>query len=147
MSNRVVVLATVVGWLASTYAQGTDAFQEIMPVTDPAMKKSLNGEWRLKVIDGISEEPTVPDVDNSWGSIPVPACWETYGFCKPKYDSPNALTGYYRTTFTVPTAWQGLRIVLRFDGVLYGYNLWVNGKQAGPGDRRIIRHCSTSLTI
>lgn len=131
MMKRVVVLAAVVGWLFSTYAQGNDAFQEILPVTDPAMKKSLNGEWGLKVIDGITENPTVPGVDDSWGRIPVPGCWETYGFCKPKYDSPNALTGYYRTTFAVPSAWQGQRIVLRFDGVLYGYDLWVNGKQAG----------------
>ena len=41
------------------------------------------------------------------------------------------MTGYYRTTFSVPTEWKGKRIVLRLDGVLYGYDLWINGKKAG----------------
>ncbi len=117
-----------------------DAFQGILPVTDPAMKKSLNGEWSLKVEEGItiSEENElnknycpVPAEDSTWGRIPVPGCWEAYGFCRPKYDSPDPLTGYYRTTFSVPAEWKGMRIVLRFDGVLYGYVLWVNGKKAG----------------
>ena len=117
-----------------------DAFQGILPVTDPAMKKSLNGEWSLKVEEGItiSEENElnknycpVPAEDSTWGKIPVPGCWEAYGFCRPKYDSPDPLTGYYRTTFSVPAEWKGMRIVLRFDGVLYGYGLWVNGKKAG----------------
>ncbi len=112
-------------------AQVRDAFQGILPVTDPQMKRSLNGEWSLKVIDGITDEITVPALDKTWGMIPVPGCWEAYSFCKPSYDSPKPLTGYYRTTFSVPEAWKGQQIVLRFDGVLYGYDLWVNGHHAG----------------
>ena len=112
-------------------AQVSDAFSGILPVTDPAMKKSLNGEWRLKVVKGITDEQSVPGVDGTWGTIPVPGCWEAYGFCKPKYDSPDSLTGYYRTTFSVPKAWNGMRIALRFDGVLYGYDLFINGRHAG----------------
>ena len=112
-------------------AQVRDAFQGILPVTDPLMKRSLNGEWSLKVIDGITDDTTVPATDETWGKIPVPGCWEQYGFCKPKYDSPNPLTGYYRTTFTVPQEWRGQRIVLRLDGVLYGYDLWINDKTVG----------------
>ena len=108
-----------------------DAFQGILPVTDAKMQKSLNGQWNLKVVEGITADATVPAVDDSWGKIPVPGCWENYGFCKAKYDSPNALTGYYRTKFSVPEEWLGQRIVLRFDGVLYGYDLWINGHQAG----------------
>ena len=113
------------------YAEIVDAFQGVLPVTDPRMKKSLNGEWSLKVINEITNDDTVPIVDGTWSTIPVPGCWEAYGFCKPKYDSPNPLTGYYRTTFTVPQTWKGQRIVIRFDGVLYGYDLWINGKRAG----------------
>ena len=108
-----------------------DAFQGILPVTDAKMQKSLNGQWNLKVVEGITADATVPAADDSWGKIPVPGCWENYGFCKAKYDSPNALTGYYRTKFSVPEEWRGQRIVLRFDGVLYGYDLWINGHQAG----------------
>lgn len=101
---------------------------ECCPATDPQMKMSLNGEWSLKVIDGITDDKRVPEADDTWGRIPVPGCWEQYGFCKPSYDKAQPLTGYYRTTFIVPDAWKGQNIVIRLDGVLYGYDLWINGK-------------------
>ena len=131
MKRLILVLLTAVIAITASAQEVRDAFQGILPVTDPQMKRSLNGEWNLKVIDGINEDTTVPATDETWGKIPVPGCWEAYGFCKPKYDSPNPLTGYYRTTFTVPQEWRGQRIVLRFDGVLYGYDLWINGKAVG----------------
>ena len=112
-------------------AQVADAFQGVLPVTDPAMKCTLNGEWSLKVVDGITDDAAVPETDATWGKIPVPGCWEVYGFCKPSYDSAKPMTGYYRTAFTVPAAWRGQRIAIRFDGVLYGYDLWINGKEVG----------------
>ena len=112
-------------------AQVADAFQGVLPVTDPAMKCTLNGEWSLKVVDGITDDAAVPETDATWGKIPVPGCWEAYGFCKPSYDSAKPMTGYYRTAFTVPAAWRGQRIAIRFDGVLYGYDLWINGKEVG----------------
>ena len=127
-------LVSVMGLLllfAGMKAQVNDAFQGVLPVTDPMMKKSLNGEWQLKVIKGIADSQTVPALDETWGRIPVPGCWEQYGFCTPSYDKAQPLTGYYRTTFTVPEAWKGQQVFIRFDGVLYGYDLWVNGKAVG----------------
>ena len=112
-------------------AQVTDAFQGILPVTDTQMKRSLNGEWNLKVVKGITDDPSVPATDDTWRMIPVPGCWEAYGFCKPTYHHADSLTGYYRTTFTVPETWKGQCMIIRFDGVLYGYDLWINGKFAG----------------
>ena len=117
--------------LFSTAMQADDAFHGILPVTDRTMTRSLNGEWALKVIEGTADTDEVPAQDGSWGKIPVPGCWEAYGYCKPSYDKANPLTGYYRTTFSVPAEWKGKRIVLRLDGVLYGYDLWINGKKAG----------------
>ena len=117
--------------LFSITVQADDAFHGILPVTDRTMMRSLNGEWALKVIEGTADTDEVPAQDGSWGKIPVPGCWEAYGYCKPSYDKANPLTGYYRTTFSVPTEWKGKRIVLRLDGVLYGYDLWINGKKAG----------------
>lgn len=117
--------------LFSTAMQADDAFHGILPVTDRTMMRSLNGEWALKVIEGTADTDEVPAQDGSWDKIPVPGCWEAYGYCKPSYDKANPLTGYYRTTFSVPTEWKGKRIVLRLDGVLYGYDLWINGKKAG----------------
>ena len=125
----------MVGLLAAmalgAMAQVRDAFGGVLPVTDPAMKKCLNGEWHLKVVEGIIDDTAVPTVDATWGKIPVPGCWEVYGFSKPSYDRALPLTGYYRTTFDLPEEWRGMRICIRFDGVLYGYDLWVNGRQAG----------------
>lgn len=118
-------------WAMSVQAQVVDAFQGILPVTDPQMKKSLNGKWNLKVVKGITDDKSVPATDDTWSAIPVPGCFEAYGFCKPTYHHADSLTGYYRTAFSIPQEWKGQRIVIRFDGVLYGYDLWINGKSVG----------------
>ena len=127
-------MLSLCGLLAGVLAAGAqtvDAIQGILPVTDPAMTVSLNGAWKLKVVEGITESHEVPPCDASWGEIPVPGCWEVYGFSQPAYDSPKPLTGFYRTEIAVPAQWSGQRIVLRLDGVLYGYDLWINGREVG----------------
>ncbi len=111
--------------LANTMAQVRDAFSGILPVTDSKMMRSLNGNWSLKVYER-SDSSSCKE-----GVIPVPGCWEAYGFSKPSYDKALDLTGEYTTTFIVPQEWRGQRIVLRFDGVLYGYDLFINGHEAG----------------
>ena len=129
--KRVLCVIGLVLLLSNVMAQIKDAFQGILPVTDPQMMRSLNSEWHIKIVKGITDDTTVPTVDKSWGKIPVPGCWEAYGLCKPTYHHADSLIGYYRTTFSVPEKWKGQRIVLRFDGVLYGYDLWINDKLAG----------------
>lgn len=129
--KRLVSMIALALLAAGAKAQVKDAFDGILPVTDPKMEMSLNGEWQLKVVEGITSDKKVPATDDTWRQIPVPGCWEAYGFCKPKYDSASALTGYYRTTFSIPKAWKGQHIVIRFDGVLYGYDLWINDKAVG----------------
>ena len=131
MKKSFVIVTLIVCHLMVCKAQVVDAFGGFLPVTDKQMMRSLNGEWKLKVVEGIKDDSSVPQEDGSWGTIPVPGCWEAYGFCKPTYDKTDPLTGYYRTAFEVPLEWKGQRIVLRFDGVLYGYDLWINGKKAG----------------
>ena len=132
MMRRACCLSWFVALAMTLSAQVPDAFHGILPVTDAAMKKSLNGEWNIKVereivvcAEGVLHQP-IPTLDDSWSKIPVPGCWEAYGLCPPKYDSAAPLTGFYRTTFTIPEAWKDQRIVLRMDGVLYGYDLWIN---------------------
>ena len=131
MNKKLVSIISLALLVIGVEAQVRDAFDGVLPVTDPQMKMSLNGEWSLKVIDGITDDKRVPEADDTWGRIPVPGCWEQYGFCKPSYDKALPLTGYYRTTFIVPDAWKGQNIVIRLDGVLYGYDLWINGKSVG----------------
>ncbi len=131
MKRLILTAGCLLSFALLLQAQVRDAFQGVLPVTDPQMQKSLNGVWQLKVVEGVVPETTVPEADASFKPIIVPGCWEAHGFCKPHYDSATPLTGYYRTTFSVPEAWRDMRIVLRFDGVLYGYDLWINGKTAG----------------
>ncbi len=116
MMKKILLVVLLSALLSHTgvFAQVRDAFSGILPVTDPQMMQSLNGVWML---DG--------------KEIPVPGCWEAYGFSKPSYDKADDLVKEYTTTFTVPQKWQGHCIALRFDGVLYGYDLYVNGQEAG----------------
>ena len=74
--RRTVSVICLVMLMAGIKAQVRDAFDGILPVTDPQMKQSLNGEWQLKVVHGISDDLTVPIADETWGRIPVPGCWE-----------------------------------------------------------------------
>lgn len=132
MTKRILLAAFCIFLTITVNSQNIgDAFKGILPVTDPSMKISLNGTWALKVVEGITDDISVPAEDPSWGSIPVPGCWETYGFWHTNYAKTQPISGYYRTSFRVPARWKGQRIVLRFDGVLYGYDLWVNGHYAG----------------
>ena len=118
------------------HAEIADALKGIWPVTQKEMMMSLNGEWQLKVVDGVDSHDDgvakgVPATDNSWKSIPVPGCWEAYAFCEPRYNYPDSLTGYYRTSFTVPREWKGQQVIIRLDGVLRGYDLWLNEQYVG----------------
>lgn len=116
----------------------TMAFQAIggiLPVTDKAAMKNLDGIWKLKVIHGVEKDSTVPDLDSTWGDIPVSGCWEQFGFSKSSYTFPDSLTGFYRMTFTVPDGWDGNRVALRLDGVLRGYHLWINGRYVGSWEQ------------
>ncbi len=51
--------------------------------------------------------------------------WFTYN------DSMKNPVGHYRRTFTVPDAWDGRDVFVRFNGAGHGYYVWVNGKFAG----------------
>ena len=103
--------------------------------------QTLHGEWLLKVTKGITNTPAVPPADETWGRIAVPGCWESPGagapaekacpFSKPTYDYPDSLTGFYRTSFTIPETWKGQLVFIRFDGVLRGYDLWLNDQYVG----------------
>lgn len=124
----------VFNWLSAN-AQIGDAIKGIWPVTDKSMMQSLNGEWQLKVVKGVTDDKSVPSADASWRKIPVPGCWEAYGFCEPRYSFPDSLTGYYRTAFTVPSEWKGQRVIIRFDGVLRGYDLWLNDQLVGSWEQ------------
>jgi len=96
----------------------------------------LNGDWRFKYVPAVDAPADADfhrlDFDaSSWATIPVPGHWELHGFAAPSYAEVEAGTGMYRHAFHVPPDWRGQRVMLRFDGVLYGLHVWINGKSVG----------------
>lgn len=131
MIKRFLAFLIVATAVFESHAYDSCAMKGYLPVTEKSAMKSLNGKWKLKVIEGVTNETEVPEADAAWGEISVPGCWEQYGFSKASYSFPDSLTGFYRTEFTVPSEWKGNNVVLRLDGVLRGYHLWLNGKHVG----------------
>ena len=124
-------------WLFILSLSGQASAADIVPTKDPAWSQSLNGNWSFKYLPGLDAgadaQFTAPGFDVSrWQTIAVPANWELHGHAEPSYgDNLKDGLGLYRRTFTVPKNWTGRRTFLRFDGVAFGYEVWVNGKLAG----------------
>jgi beta-galactosidase len=110
---------------------------EVYPTSDATYTQSLNGNWSFKYLPGLDAgadaQFTAPAFDVArWSTIPVPSNWELQGHAEPSYgDNLKDGLGLYRRTFSLPKNWQGRRTYLRFDGVAFGYEVWVNGKLAG----------------
>ena len=49
-------------------------------------------------------------------------------------DSPYAVSWWYRKDFTVPAAYKGKTVWLKFNGINYRANIWLNGKQIAKSD-------------
>ncbi len=121
--------------------------------------RSLNGQWKFHWVPRPEERPVdfyKPDFDvSAWKEIPVPSNMEVQGYGTPIYtnftypfkkdwprvtsEPPKEYTAYlerdpvgsYRREFDVPSAWDGRRIFITFDGVDAGFFVWVNGKKVG----------------
>ena len=109
---------------------------------------SLNGEWNFLYLEAPEYAPeeffTENYEDREWKKIPVPSCWQFYGYGQKHYtdlwylfpinppfvpsDNP---TGIYRRSFHLEKQEAGKRYVLRFDGVSSAFDVWVNGRHLG----------------
>lgn len=125
-------LATVLAYSAYGGDQHFNARTSYVPMaSDPAFSASLNGDWAFQ-LNGPATTFYKPDFDDrAWDSIAVPGCWETQGFAEPSYREPTPAEGLYRRAFSVPTAWQGQQVFMRFEGVAYGFEFWIDGQRAG----------------
>jgi len=135
-SARVVIIAALA--LAFPLAGRTAPPEEVYPVRLGTSEHSLslNGSWRFKYRPGSAlgddRDFSSPGFgDAAWATIAVPGHWELQGFAEPKYAKVDDGTGLYRRTFQVPANWTGERIFLRFEGVLYGFDAWINGTKVG----------------
>ncbi len=118
---------------------GNAKAQVVIPNKDSSGSalQSLNGTWKFKYI--FSTEVGADSVFfktgfnlKEWKEIKVPGNWELQGFTEPRYGSEViAGTGLYSTNFQIPQNWTAKQMFIVFDGVLYGYDLWVNGKYVG----------------
>ena len=112
--------------------------QVLMPTSaDKHDRVLLNGLWKFKYIpsgqtcaDSLFYQPGF-DI-SAWSNIKTPGNWELQGFDEPVYGkNVKKATGLYRTDFVVPTGWKNNPVYLCFDGVSFGYSVWVNGKYVG----------------
>ncbi len=120
---------------------------------------SLDGLWKFHWTKTPCEQPQGFESptfdDSSWETFPVPGNWEMNGYGTPIYsssgytfkiDPPRVMgepkttytafvernpTAVYRRTFSVPRAWDGMEVFLRFGAVSSAFYLWVNGRLAG----------------
>jgi beta-galactosidase len=111
--------------------------------------KRLNGDWKFHWVGKPEDRPQNfyhPDFDDSsWETIPVPSCWEMFGYgipiytdvaypfpANPPYISHNYNpVGSYRTEFETPVGWQDREVFISFGGVYSAFYLWINGQKVG----------------
>lgn len=100
--------------------------------------KLLNGVWNFKYISGldIKDEKSFYELDfdtSKWSTIKVPSNWEMQGFAEPNYGlSLEDGLGLYRRKFNIPNNWSDKgQVYIRFEGVAFGFDFWVNGKKIG----------------
>lgn len=122
---------------------------------DPTKSKyyvSLSGIWKFFYSDSFLNVPDgfENDSGDGWDEIPVPSCWQLYGYGAPKYinigyaflpkdgeqkppftsEDKNA-AGIYKRAFSVPKSFLGKRIILRIGAVGSSAKVFVNGHFAG----------------
>lgn len=110
--------------------------ESVVAASAPENELSLNGPWSFLLCkeetSGPQQEFYKPGFNASkWFTISVPSTWELQGFEEPNYNQPSHSVGLYRREFTAPAVWQGRHVVLRFAGVLYGFECWLNGQRIG----------------
>ncbi len=106
-----------------------------------AYYKLLNGLWDFAFFERDSD---VPEVINFREKIPVPSCWQLYGYEKPGYtnvvypypiDPPYVATdnpcGVYSVEFELTKDWTKRESYIVFEGVCSCMFLCINGKYVG----------------
>ena len=111
-------------------------------------KMLLNGEWRFyygedpeEIPEGFYEKGYPSE---EWHTIPVPGCWQNYGYdthqyvCnyypfpyRPPYVPKQNPCGAYIREFVLEASSIGKRQYLNFEGVDSCFYVWVNGEFAG----------------
>jgi hypothetical protein len=93
----------------------------------PRESISLDGLWEFAPAapGALSVVPHDGGPDSFPETIMVPGCWEAQG--------RHCTSAWYRRQVEIPATWQGRLIWLRFGGVSYVTDVWING-------RHMLRH-------
>ena len=86
---------------------------------------NLNGLWEYSIRNRTAPAPSSYD-----GNILVPFCLESALSGVGTGISPDQRIWYHRT-FSVPSAWEGKRVILNFGAVDYEATVWINQALAG----------------
>lgn len=117
---------------------------------------NLNGTWKFKWTKNPDNRPQGFQNEgfnvSGWDDITVPGNWECQGFgtkiyVNERYEFDSKFFNYkknpplvpyesnevgsYKRSFTVPSGWEGRRVVLCVEGAASFYYVWVNGKLLG----------------
>ena len=142
MRKKITLLTLLLSYLtilsASTISSVTTTKRHFYPVRERMLVQTLNGTWKFKLIKGLvlpSEfiNWNSPNYETSeWDEITVPGNWETQGYKVPEYGNQlDEYTGLYSRKFYYDPAWNGKHVILRFDGVHFGYECYINGHYVG----------------
>jgi len=119
---------------------------EAARLRDPGdWRKSLDGEWDFALAPNPPAALAQVASPAASSQVEVPGHWTLQGHGRPHYtnqkipfqpDEPpeppaDNPTGIYRRRFTVPAAWDGMRIILRFEAADSMLVLHVNGRFVG----------------
>lgn len=119
--------------------------------TESRWTLSLNSAWQFRLADLSDSEllntfSSIDFDDRGWKSIPVPSNWELQDFEEPRYTRPDPETcGLYRRWITLPSSWDGRQVFIHFEGVAFGYTLYINGREAG-GFEHAFLPCQFDIT-
>ena len=105
---------------------------------------SLNGVWDFKILSRPEAATDAVMHEADWHPIDVPGNWTMQGFGHPQYTNvvmpfPNIPpdvpevnpTGIYRSTFRLPSSWDGKRVVLHSGGCEGALYIYLNDQPVG----------------
>ncbi len=140
LAQKIPPLMIALGFLVVVAVQ---AMAAIMPSESPYVQL-LDGTWRFKLehddtAEHAEEPAATPEAserffaldykeDKSWHDVAVPSNWEMAGYSAATYGWPGHASGLYREWFDVPASWKGRQVLVNFDGVQNGAEIWLNGQ-------------------
>lgn len=91
-------------------------------------KIDLTGEWWcIPDFNGCGENSGFPNPDTDlsrWRQVTIPCVYDSCGFDMRQYEGQ----AWFRKEFFIPTSWQGMKNVIRFEGIHWRASIWLNGK-------------------